>query len=407
MRAETYIAQRIYFSDDAKIRKSRPAIKVALAGMIIGVTVMLITVCVVVGFKQTITQQVAGFGAHIQVVSFDNNNTYELQPIVVTDSLKQVLRIIPNVANVSSFATKPGILKTDDAFQGIILKGTDYWDYFQNNLLIGHLPDQPNQVLISRQLADWLKVGLDSSVLCYFVGDDVRVRKFKISGIYRTGFSDFDERFVVGNIEVIRRLNHWDSTQVSGLEILVDNFRNLESVADEVYFATANRFDDDPQSVLYTQTICERHPQIFAWLELLDMNVIVIIILMLCVSGFNIISGLIILILDSIRMIGTLKALGADNSFIRRIFITQSAMLIGKGMVLGNIIGLALCAIEHFTHIIPLDPATYYISYVPVAFPIGWLLLLNIGIVLVSLLILLAPSAIVTRISPAKVMHFE
>ncbi len=379
----------------------------ALAGIIIGVMVMIVTICVVVGFKQTITDKVAGFGAHIQVVNFDNNNTYEMQPITVSDSLLGVLRSFEHVQSVQPFATKPGIVKTADAFQGMVLKGTDYWDYFAANLKDGALPAKPQEVLISQQQSQQLGLHTGEAMYCYFVDESVRVRKFTISGIYETGFGDFDKLFVLGNIGVIQRLNDWDSTEVSGVEVLLDDVWHLDKVADEVYFATVNHFDEDGYNVYYVQTLQQLNPQVFAWLDLLDMNVVVIIILMLCVSGFCIISGLIILILDSIQLIGVLKALGATNRFVRRIFISEAAMLIGKGMLWGNVLGLGLCAVQYFTHLLPLEAATYYVNYVPIAFPWGWWLLLNIGTLAVSLLIMLAPSAIVTQISPAKVMHFE
>ena len=252
-----------------------------------------------------------------------------------------------------------------------------------------------------------MKLDVDSSMLCYFVGDEVRVRKFRISGIYETGLGEFDERFVLGAVSVVRRLNDWDENEVSGIEILIDDMRHLEETRDAVYFATANRFDEDNPQPLYTRDLVDLNYQIFSWLDLLDMNVWVILILMLSVSGFNIVSGLIIMMLDNIRLIGLLKSLGADNRFIRRIFITDACMLVLKGMLWGNILGLGLAAIQYFTHIIPLEASTYYVSYVPVEFAWTWIIALNILTILISLLILLLPSLIVTKISPAKVMHFE
>ncbi len=406
MRFETFIAQRLYFSQKGENRSSRPAVRVALAGIIIGVAVMIVTVCVVVGFKRTVTEKVVGFAAHLRVVNFDNNNTFEMQPVAVSDSLLDALAALPHIDGVNIFATKPGIIKTDDAFQGVVFKGTTYWDFFARNLTAGVLPEAENEIIISQNLCNLLSVKMGDALLCYFVGDKVRARKFIVSGVYSTGFGEFDERFILGQVDVVRRLNGWSDNQASGIELRVDNMRNLNEAADNVFFATANRFDADGNAY-YMETLEQLNPQVFSWLDLLDMNVVVIILLMLAVSGFNIISGLIILILDSIQMIGVVKALGATNRQVRRIFITQGTMLIGKGMVWGNIIGLALCAIEYWCHLIPLDAATYYVNYVPIAFPIGWLLLLNIGTILVSVLILLAPSAIVTKISPAKVMHFE
>lgn len=406
MRPETFIARRLYAAQSAEKRSSTPAVRVALAGMIIGVVVMVVTICVVVGFKRTITEKIAGFGAHIQVVNFENNNTYEYQPITYTDSLVDALSSLDHITHVTPFFTKPGILKTDDAFNGIVLKGTDYWDYFAQNLIEGTLPTEPAQVIISEDMSRTLRLSVDDRVLCYFVGDDVRVRRLQVSGIYRTGFGDFDGLFVLGQPDLIRQLNQWSDHQASGLELLVDDFAWLEQAADAVYFTTANRLDEEGNAY-YTQTIEQLNPQIFSWLDLLDMNVVIILILMLCVAGFNIISGLIILIIDSITMIGTLKALGADNRFVRRIFLTEASMLILRGVIWGNVIGLALVAVQYFTHVLPLDATTYYVNFVPVAFPwLGWIAL-NIGTILISLLILLAPSAIVTHISPAKVMHFD
>lgn len=404
--SEWKIAKRLYFSEEGKARTSRPAVRVALGGILIGVMVMIVAICVVVGFKQEIQRKVAGFGSHIQVVNFDNNATYELQPVEVSDSLLQKLRELPYVKHVSTFASKPGILKTDSAFQGIIFKGTDYWDYFAENLVSGSLPEEKNEVIISTVLANQLHLAVGDAILCYFVQEDLRVRKLYVSGLYNTCMSEMDRLFVLGDIDLVRQLNHWRASQASGVEVLVDDLRHLQEAADGVYFATANRLDE-AGNAFYTQTLEQLNPQIFGWLDLLDMNVVIIIVLMLCVSGFSIITGLIILILESITLIGTLKALGAHNRFVRRIFIYEAILLVGKGMLWGNVLGLGLVAVQYFTQVIPLDASIYYVSYVPMAFPWGWLVALNIGVLLVAWVIMLAPSAIVSQISPAKVMHFE
>ena len=405
-RSEWKIARRLYFSEEGKARTSRPAVRVALGGILIGVMVMIVAICVVVGFKLEVQRKVAGFGSHIQVVNFDNNATYELRPIDLSDSLLQKLRTLPHVKQVSLFASKPGIIKTDSAFQGIVFKGTDYWEYFADNLVEGRLPEAKNEVIISTVLANQLHLSTDDAILCYFVEEELRVRRLYIVGLYNTSMSEMDRLFVLGDIELVRQLNHWKPTQASGIEVLVDDLRHLEVAADAVYFATANRLDE-AGNAFYTQTLEQLNPQIFGWLDLLDMNVVIIILLMLCVSGFSIITGLIILILESVTLIGTLKALGANNRFVRRIFIYESILLVGKGMLWGNLLGLSIVALQYFTHLIPLDAATYYVSYVPMAFPWVWLLLLNIGVLLLAWLIMLAPSAIVSQISPAKVMHFE
>ena len=404
--SEWKIAQRLYFSDEGKARTSRPAVRVALGGIVIGVMVMIVAICVVVGFKQEIQRKVAGFGSHIQVVNFDNNSTYELRAVEVSDSLLNNLRVLPHVKEVSIFATKPGILKTDSAFQGIIFKGTDYWDYFAENMAEGTLPVKNNEVIISTILANQMNLAVGDNILCYFVEEELRVRRLYVSGLYNTCMSEMDRRFVLGNIDLIRQLNHWHEQQASGIEVLVDDLRNLQQAADFVYYMTANRLDE-AGNAFYTQTLEQLNPQIFAWLDLLDMNVVIIILLMLCVSGFSIVTGLIILIMESITLIGTLKALGGSNNFVRRICIYEAILLVGKGMLWGNVLGIGLVALQHFTHLIPLDAATYYVSYVPMAFPWMGLVMLNVGVLLVAWMIMLAPSAIVAQISPAKVMHFE
>lgn len=405
---EIALAMRLYFSEEGKKRHSRPAVRVALAGIIVGVAVMILTICIVVGFKQTVTQKIAGFGAHIQLVSFDNNNTYDLQPIEVSDSLLAALGNFEHVTSVASFITKPGMLKTDVDFHGIVLKGTDYWDFFSRNIVEGALPAAPQEVLVSRKVAQTMQIAVGDAVNAYFVDEiDVRARRFRVTGIYDTGFDQFDDLFVLAPLETAQRLQGWEENTYSGVEILIDEIGVLDEVADNIYFATIRVMDEDGYHVYYVQTLQEQNPAIFAWLDLLDMNVVVIIVLMLLVAGFNIVSGLIILILDGITLIGTLKALGADNRFVRRIFLTQAAMLIGKGVVWGNIVGLGLAALQYFAHLIPLDATTYYVEYVPISFAWGWLILLNVVTIAISLIILLLPSMIITKISPAKVMHFE
>lgn len=405
---EWQIAQRLYYSSAAN-HTARPAVRVALAGIAIGVAVMLITVCVVIGFKRTVTEKVAGFGAHIQITSFDNNNTYEYQPIFAPDSLIRMLAQMPHVASVNTFVTKPGLLKTSTDFQGIVLKGLpagEGWRFFTDNLVDGVLPAAPGEVLLSQQNARQMGLSTGESVLCYFVGNALRVRKFTITGIYNSSFSDFDRLFVLCPQSTVVQLNGWSEQQVSGIEMRLDNLRYLDEVFDQVYFSVANRLDEEG-SAYYPQSVIQMHPAVFYWLDLLDMNVWVIVLLMLAVSGFNIVSGLIILILDAIPMIGILKALGANNRFIRRIFIREATILIGKGMFWGNLIGLSLASVQYFLHLIPLDATTYYVSYVPVTFPWWALIALNILILGVSLLTLLGPTTLATRISPARVMHFE
>ena len=437
MRIETEIAKRMHETPsdspclggengrrsqggaDGGRRMARPAVRVAIGGIAMGVAVMLVTLGVVYGFKETVREKVIGFGGHIQVVNFDNNSTYEMQPIVVNDSLLERLTSIDGVVSATPFCTKPGIIKTEEAFQGIVLKGKTLSGspclggengaedaFFAGNMVRGRMGEDPRDVVVSERLCKKLGLDLDSAFYCYFVEEEIRVRKFVISGVYDTEFADYDDLFVIGDISVIRQLNGWDEDQASGVEVRIRDFDELARIADDVYFATANRVDREGNAY-YTVTIEEQNPTIFAWLRLLDMNVVVIIILMLAVSAMNIISGLIILILGSIQMIGLLKSLGANNRFIRRIFLTEAAFLVAKGMVWGNVIGLGLCALQYFLRVVPLDPASYYVSYVPIAWTWWAWLVLNIGTLALIMLILLLPASIVSRISPARVMRYE
>ena len=413
--SELQIATRLYFSQQNEQRQSRPAVRVALTGIIVGVLVMILTICIVVGFKKTVTAKVAGFGGHIQLVSFDNNNTYDLQPIEVSDSLLTVLRFFPHVRSAAPFITKTGMLKTDSSFCGIVIKGTDYWDFFVSNMIEGELPNADNEVLVSAFMANKMGLGVGDNIFTYFVEEaqNIRARRFVITGLYDTGFSQFDELFILTNLNtaqnILRQRGYIDDEGIlySGVDIELDDVRRLDDVAEDIYFATVRLMDENGYHVYYVQTLKEQNPAIFAWLDLLDMNVIVIIVLMLLVAGFNIVSGLIILILDGVQFIGTMKALGADNRYIQRIFLYQAAWLIGKGILWGNVLGLGLAAFQYFTHLVPLDAATYYVDFVPVSFAWTWLVFLNILTIVLSMLILLLPSMIITKISPAKVMHFE
>lgn len=414
MRVDFFIARRIYFNQKNNELVSRPAVKVAVAGIIIGVAVMLLTIGVVIGFKHEISHKVIGFGGHIQVVNFDNNNTYEMQPVVVDSALMANVRSLEGVADLQRFATKPCMLKTNDSFEGVVLKGVTpefNWDFFQQHLEEGSLPvivDSvvSKDVLISRTIANALRLKVDDPIFAYFIQDNVRARKFRVAGIYNTHFSEYDQLMMLGDARQIQQLNQWREDQFSGIEVKIADMARLQDVADNVYYATANRFDVDGNAY-YTQTIEDLNPQLFAWLRLLDMNVWVIIFLMLAVAGFNMIAGLLILILEKVNLIGTLKAMGANNALVRKIFLWQAGFLILKGVFWGNLLGLFLCTIQYYFHVIPLDSNAYYVHFVPIAFTWGYWALLNIGTVLISILVLIGPSHMITHISPAKVMRYE
>jgi len=380
----------------------------------LGLAVMLISVAVVIGFKNEIRNKTIGFGGHIQITNFDNNNTYEMNPIKADKALMTKISSIDGVKHVQRFATKPGIIKTDNEFQGIVVKGIDKdfdWKFFKSNLVEGQILDvsgdtPSNKVVLSKYLANLLGLKLGDSFFTYFIQDQVRARKFKIVGIYSTNFIEYDKLFILADMRQVQALNNWSADSFSGVEVLINDFDKLDQVGDAVYDATANKFSK--QGNAYTaQTIKQINPQIFSWLQLLDTNVWVILILMLAVAGFNMISGLLILILERTNMIGILKSLGATDWSVRKIFLYHSFFLIAKGMLWGNVIGLSLCAIQYFTGIVPLDPQAYYVATVPVSFNWLYIVLLNVGTLLASLLMMIGPSYLITKITPAKIIRYE
>lgn len=414
MNLELFIARKIHFSKEGDRKVTSPAVRIAMIGIALGLAVMILSVAIVVGFKKEVRNKVIGFGSHIQITNFDNNSSYESTPIAVSDTLLEELQAFPGIRHVEAFATKTGILKTDSDFQGIVLKGVDAnfdWTFFQKNLKEGEVftihPDtMTTDVLISQYLANLLSLKAGDSFLTYFVQDDVRARKFRITGIYETGFVDYDKLFVIADIKQIRRLNGWDKDQVSGLELVVDNYDHLDQTAEDLYFNLAEK-KDRIGNTYYTRSVKELNPMIFSWLNVLDINVVVILILMLSVAGFTMISGLLIIILERTNMIGILKALGENNASIRKIFLYVSFFLIGKGMLWGNMIGISLCLIQSYFHVIQLDPSIYYLDAVPVDISLVSLLLLNTGTLLASMLMMLGPSFLITKIDPARSIRFE
>lgn len=414
MNLEYFIAKRIHFEKKGEKNVSRPAVRIATIGIAVGVAVMLIAIAVVIGFKQEIRNKTIGFGSHIQITNFDNNNSYEMQPIRMSDTLQNQLKAIPNVRHIQRFVTKPGIIKTENDFQGMILKGVGPefdWSFFKSNLIEGeilNLNDSTpvNEAIISKSIADMMGLKLGDSFLTYFLQDQIRARKFTVKGIYSTNFADYDKLFVITDIRIAQRLNGWDQEYFSGMEILITDFNYLDGVSDQVYALAANRFDAEGNGY-FIQTIRQLNPQIFSWLDLLDMNVWVILLLMLAVAGFNMISGLLILILEKTNMIGILKSYGAGNWSIHKIFLYESIFLIGKGMLWGNIIGLLICFVQYQFKIIPLDPVSYYTSTVPITFNWLYIVLLNAGTLIVSVLMLIGPSYLITKISPAAIMRYE
>ncbi|MDR0799077.1 MAG: ABC transporter permease [Dysgonamonadaceae bacterium] len=415
MNYEFFIAKRMYRDKNGERKISLPAIRIAIVSIALGLAVMILSVAIVIGFKEEVRNKVIGFGSHIQITNFDSNNTYETQPIVVNDTLIKEIAKNPNVAYIQKFATKPGIIKTDEDFLGVIFKGVDEnydWAFFRQNLVEGDVLEitsgvTSDQVLISKTIADKLHLKLgDTFVTCFVQNETPRLRKYKIVGIYQTHFADYDQLFIFSDIKQIRRLNEWEPDMVSGLEILVKNYNQLDETSLQLYYDLQSR-NDRLGNTFYTRSIKQLNPMIFAWLDVLNLNVVVILLLMLVVAGFSMISGLLILILERANLIGILKALGETNINIRKIFLYFSLFLIGKGLLWGNLIALAICLIQKYFGIFKLDPDTYYVSEVPVHLTVASVVLINIGALLITLLMLVGPSYLVAKISPAKTIRFE
>ena len=406
MNVEYFIAKRLFTAKEENNSYTKPILRIAILAIALSVAVMLLSVMVVTGFKSDISDKIIGFGSHITISSFSDNQSYETEPIQISDSLYTSILENPEVKHISTFATKAGIIKTNDEILGVVLKGVspNYdWTFFNNNLVAGkcfNLSDslKTNQVLISENSAKSLQLGIGDDLIMYFVQDPPRVRKFEISGIYNTALADFDKLFVMGDIKHIQSLNSWQNKQVGGIEIVLNNFNNLELVTENIY-------EKIPYN-LNAQSIKEKTPQIFDWLDLQDINVRVILILMLIVGGINMITALLILILERTKMIGILKAIGANNWCVRRIFIYTAGHLIFKGLFFGNCFALGCAFLQKKFSIISLDPSIYYMSTIPISFDFSTILLLNISTIIICYLILIIPSIIITKITPVKAIRF-
>ena len=410
-----FLARRIYTNNSDKTRVDRPAIRIAIAGVAIGLAVMLVSVSVVFGFKHTIRDKVVGFGSHIQVANFMALQTAEQYPIQMGDSMLSVLKRIPGVSHVQRYAIKQGILKTETDFLGVAFKGiaSEYdISFIRENLVEGVIPKfsdtrATQQILISKTIADQLNLHQGSKVFAYFIDTSgVRTRRFTVAGIYQTNLSQYDRVICFIDFYTAVKLNGWEPDQAGGAELSVSNFDKLAETEAHV-IDRVNRTIDSYGETYSSQTIKEANPQIFSWLDLLDLNVWIILGLMLAVAAVTMISGLLIIILERTTMIGILKALGARNRTIRHTFLWFAVFTIGKGMLIGNLAGIALIAFQHFTGAVKLDPVTYYVSTVPVEFNLPIFFLLNVATLFISVFVLIAPSYLVSKIDPAKSMRYE
>ena len=414
MNTELFIAKKITNQEDNQKQVSGPIVKIAVFGISLGLIVMILSVAIITGFKNQVSEKVIGFGSHIQVTNFDSNQSFETTPINRNQLSQPLLNSIKGIKHSQVFITKSGIIKTKDNIQAIILKGVDReydWSFFKKNLTKGTIFNindsvKSNSILISEYVANLLKIKLNDKIIIYFIQDPPRMRRFKVSGIYKTGIEDFDKTFALIDMQHLQKLNGWKKNQISGYEIIIENYNNLESLTDSVFEIAGYHFTEDGARLKVTN-INNIYPQIFDWLNLQNINVWVILALMLIVAGFNMISGLLILILERTNMIGVLKALGYHNWKIRKIFLYQSGFLIVRGLLWGNAIGISLCFIQQYFGIIPLDEATYYIDKVPINLKLTHLVYLNLGTLILTIGMMVIPSYLISKISPAKAIKFN
>jgi len=393
---------------------SRSIVGIATFGIALGLAVMIVAVAIVTGFKKEISNKVTGFGAHIQILNLDSNLSYETLPILTGLESVETIRELEGVKNIQPFAIKAGIIKTGDEIHGAVLKGVDgsyNWDFISKHLTQGeilHLSDsaRSTQVVLSEKIAKLLKLGIGDRFTMYFIQDPPRARTFTIQGLFNTSLEEFDQLYIYADIQQLQRLNNWHKEQVSGYEVILENMGSLAELSERVQEQVAFDFLEDG-SRLKVETIEHKYSQIFDWLKLLDMNVIVLVILMLIVAGFNMISGLLILILERTNMIGILKAFGTKDSSVRKIFLYQSAYLTLVGLLWGNLFGLLICLAQKYLNLISLDPSSYYLDTVPINLNIFHILLLNLGTLIITFLFLLLPSTLIARISPEKSIRFN
>jgi len=389
------------------ISGTRPIVRIAIAGIALGLAVMIISMAIVTGFQNEITDKVVNFGSDIVITEYSNLNAIEPQPVSKQQKFYPSLTQISGIRHIQVFATKAGIIKTDEEIEGVVVKGvgSDFdWSFFQKHLVKGEVfnttdSSRSKNILISENTANKMKLSVGDRMEVFFIHNEKqRARVFDVTGIYKTGLSEYDDKYVITDITHIQRLNGWSENEVAGFEVFVDDFDRLEEMGDIVY--------NEIGMELYCMTVKELQPQMFDWLDLQDMNVRVIIILMLVVAGFNMISALLIMIIERVYMIGTLKSLGMNDGKIRNIFIYQALYLTIVGLFWGNLIGIALCLVQQQFGIITLDEASYYVKVVPINLQLGHILLLNLGTLFFCFLMLLVPSMVVARIQPLKAIRF-
>lgn len=410
---EKYIAKKI--NSEGNHKKSSPAVKIATIGVALGIATMILALAIVIGFKNQVAEKAIGFSSHVQVTGITDQLHTNTLPISVDSSTYITIKESPKVLSIGRCAEQSAVLKTDNDFSGVILKGvgSDYDNtFFKNSITQGSFPSlcdttASTQILLSESIATKLQLNINESILCYFINNEkVKVRKFNISGIYNTNFSEYDSFYAICDLKVIQSVNDWEEDQYTTLEIKLKDLEDTQTFSKELQYSIMGK-TDRYGNPYFVESAFDINPQLFNWLDLLDMNVWIIIVLMSLVAGFTIISGVLIIILEKTATIGTLKALGASNSFVRRTFTHLASYLILKGLLWGNIIGLSICAIQYYFGILKLDAATYYISEVPIEINWWLLILLNIGALILLLLMVTIPTHIISKIKPAETIRFE
>ncbi|MCI2227817.1 ABC transporter permease [Polaribacter sp. MSW13] len=410
MNYELFIAKRIIAGKKYKNSISSPIIKIAITAIALGIIIMLIAVATGAGLQYKIRDKMAGFQGHVQITNYENNNSnISITAINKNQDFYPEFSSVSGIKNVQIFANKAGLLRTETDFEGIIFKGvsTDYdWTFFKEYLVAGKIPNfnqlRTKEVLLSQTIVNRLQLKLNDTILATFIKNKNSKwpsnRKYTIVGIYNSGFAEFDKNMMIGDLREVQKLNKWTENEVGGFEVLLDNFDNIEEKGAEIY--------SNIGATLNSKTIVDRYPTVFEWINLFDNNVWFIIAIMILIAGINMITALLVLILERVQMIGILKALGSQNSSIRKVFLYNAAYLILKGLLWGNIIGLSIIGIQHFFKVITLDPETYYVSTMPVYISIGTILALNVGTLILCFLMLIIPSYIITKINPSKSIKF-
>jgi lipoprotein-releasing system permease protein len=411
---EKFLARRLYGRDEGVKGGSRPAIIIATAGIAVGLTVMILTLAITRGFKSQIRDKVMGFSQHITVTNSRVGLGVVEDPVTCNESAMKALLSQGLVEHVQPYINKPCIIRTDEAFHGFMLKGIgpEYDRTFLNRYMVrGGFPEPEdslgnNWIVLSRNIADMLGLDVGSRADVYFMQSQVRIRRLTVTGIYETGFLEYDRMFGLSELQLLQRLNDWEPNEYSGLEIGLTSVNDVE----DGYFQVReviNDLEDLTGEDYLVRTLYDTHSGLFAWLEVLDLNVWIILALMLGIAGFTMISGLLIIIFERTATIGTLKSLGASNKTVRKIFLRLASYIILKGMLIGNAIGIVLCLLQQWFHLFPLDPANYYLDSVPMQLGAGWLITLNVTMFLLSMLMMLLPSAVISRIVPSKSIRFE